>query len=162
MSDSDSKRPTVPWIHIGECPVCGNGLCRVRCGARADGSVGLYAMCDECEAIWLKPDILGPYQFPDTEDPVCPVSGEAIYGPGSRWATTEDVRETDWESEVVIDLPGDLPDQSGSESFVTSEDQASALDVPPLSSAFDEPEKKPVDLHSDDWAYGQDEPRPGC
>jgi len=162
MSDSSSKRPAVPWIHIGECPICGDGLCRVRCGTTPEGIVRLYAMCDECEATWLKPDILGPSQFPDSEDPLCPVSGQALYGPGSRWATPEDVRGTDWESEVVIDLPVDLISDGESGVFVTGEDQASALDVPPLASPSEKSQSKPADLHSDDWAYGQDEPRPGC
>lgn len=162
MSDSSSPKPSIPWIHIGECPVCGNGLCRVRCGSLPDGTTQLYAMCDECEAIWLKPDTLGPAEFPDSEDPLCPVSGQSLYGPNSRWATPEDVRETDWESEVVIDLPIDLVDSNDAGVFVTGEDQASALDVPPLASPSERSNKKSADLHADDWAYGQDEPRPGC
>jgi hypothetical protein len=167
MSDSPSKKPTVPWIHIGECPVCGNGLCRVRSGINPQGDSQLYALCDECEAIWIKPDLLGPVRFPDSEDPQCPISGQALYGPYSRWATPEDVKGTEWESEVVIDLPVDITmepgaDQAATGVFVTNEDHASALDVPPLASPAETSPHQTSELHSEDWAYGQDEPRPGC
>ena len=40
----------VPWIHIGECPVCVDGLCRIRCCEGDNGIAHLFAMCDECEA----------------------------------------------------------------------------------------------------------------
>jgi hypothetical protein len=162
MSEPVPQEPPAPWIHIGECPLCGNGLCRLRYGVDPQGVKRLYAMCDECEAIWLKPDLLSKYQFPDAEDPLCPISGEALYGPKSGWARPEDLQGTDWESEVIIDLPVDVIDDSEPETFVTQQDQASVLDVPPITRQFGRREDKAAGLDTDDWAYGQDEPRPGC
>lgn len=155
-----TQRPTSPWIHIGECPICTDGLCRVRCSSPAGGKKQLYAMCDECEAIWLQPTTASPHQFPDAEDPKCPLTGIALYGSSSRWATTEDIKGTDWEFEVVVDLPCDIG-QSSDDRLVTGEDLAGGLDVPPIGqperSEISAEEAKQIDL-----AYGKDEPRPGC
>lgn len=162
-----TELPTVPWLHIGDCPVCGDGLCRVRCCIAPDGQRILYALCDECETIWLEPSTSSKRTTTHSENPQCPFTEQALYGPHSRWATTEDIRGTVWESETIVELPIAMEDVSeGAESevlYVTNEDAASPLDVPTLTQpepkSDGEPMKQP---HTDDWAYGQDEPRPGC
>jgi len=133
----------------------------------------LYAVCDECETIWLEPNTSTSRLVPDSVDAKCPFTGQELFGSSSRWASTEDIRGTKWESEAIVDLPLNLDDasdvqvskadESGSDpSYVTGEDAASALDVPALTPpARDLQLEKPQPL-SDDWAYGQDEPRPGC
>ncbi len=160
-----NQQPASPWIHIGECPICADGLCRVRCCVTSDGNKHLYAMCDECEAIWLEPSTSAPHQFPDAEDPLCPLSGVPLYGAGSRWATTDDIKGTDWESEVVVDLPCDIAERNADEqSLVTGEDLAGALDVPPISQPVSRKDSSLVaeEGRAEDLAYGKDEPRPGC
>jgi hypothetical protein len=69
-----------------------------------DGHIELFALCDECEALWLDP-ALAPedYYFSDAIEPLCPRSGQPLYGPDSWWATREFVQETPW----AIHLPPD-------------------------------------------------------
>lgn len=154
---------TTPWIHIGECPICGNGLCRLRCCTLPEGLKKLYAMCDECEAIWLQPSTSTEHLFPDSQEPLCPISGGPLYGGESRWALPEDLLGSGWENEVIIDLPTDCALESEDLPYVTGEDVASALDVPTVSLAdVGNEEHNLMEPHADDWAYGQDEPRPGC
>ncbi|MBX3423605.1 MAG: hypothetical protein KF752_18770 [Pirellulaceae bacterium] len=156
-----SESTTAPWIHIGECPICGDGLCRVRCYQKGNEARHLYAMCDECEAIWLLPSTSTAHFFPDSEHPLCPISGEFLFGDNSRWASLADLRGSQWENEVIINLPGDISIETVGGEFVTGEDQAGALDVPPVPArtGVASPSAEP---HSKDLAYGQDEPRPGC
>jgi hypothetical protein len=80
-----------------------------------------------------------------------------LYGSYSRWATTEDIKGTAWENEVVIDLPCDIGDTSDDQQMVTGEDLAGGLDVPPIGQPIGKNEPRQEDL-----AYGKDEPRPGC
>ncbi len=157
-----SQQPTSPWIHIGECPVCADGLCRVRCSVTEDGMKHLYAMCDECEAIWLEPSTSAKHQFPDPEDPLCPLTSIPLYGSSSRWATTEDIQGTDWENEVVVDLPSDVSPTFDDPPFVTGEDLAGGLDVPPISESNGNKSRTLSIESREDLAYGKDEPRPGC
>lgn len=166
MSTS-SELPAFPWIHIGNCPVCDDGLCRVRCCVDDLGEKHLIALCDECEASWLEPDTLAPHLYPDPQEALWPSTDIPLYGPNTRWATLEDIRGTDWEREAIVELPGDVLDDSDGPIagyYVTAEDTASALDVPPQAdSARAKPaQKKSTERSTDDWAYGQDEPRPGC
>lgn len=153
--------PFAPWIHIGECPICTDGLCRVRCSVTSGQKKHLYAMCDECEAIWVQPTTTAPHQFPDAEDPTCPLTGIPLYGSGSRWATTEDIKGTDWENEVIVDLPCEIGQSTDDLPLVTREDSAGGLDVPPISQPVG---KQVLSAESllEDLAYGKDEPRPGC
>lgn len=157
-----SQLPTSPWIHIGQCPICTDGLCRVRCSEASDGAKLLYAMCDECEAIWVEPSTSAQHQFPDAEDPLCPLTKVPLYGSTSRWATIDDICGTAWENEVIIDIPSDVSPQSEELPFVTGEDIAGALDVPPISDDDVGNSAVRSKLRPEDLAYGKDEPRPGC
>jgi hypothetical protein len=133
----------------------------VRCSDVGNGTKHLFAMCDECEAIWLQPSTTSPHQFPDAEDPICPLTSIPLYGSNSRWATTEDIKGTDWENEVVVDLPCDIGQSSDDPPLVTGEDLAGGLDVPPISQPVG---NTSLSHHTrqEDLAYGKDEPRPGC
>jgi len=160
-----SESLTTPWIHIGECPICGNGLCRLRCCSLPGGRKSLYAMCDECEAIWLQPSTSTEHQFPDSQQPLCPISGGPLYGDDSRWALPSDLPDSGWESEVIIDLPSDCVPDLESLNYATSTDSAStdnSLDITSKDAGESESENRSTSTKIDDQTFGQDEPVPGC
>lgn len=99
-----SELPPSPWIHIGECPVCVNGLCRVRT-CMQDGSVHFYAVCDECEALWLAPNTASPRTFPDAIQPKCPVCQQDLYGVQAHWALADELRGSEWMANAIFDVP---------------------------------------------------------
>jgi hypothetical protein len=141
-----SSLPESLWIHIGECPCCVNGLCRVR-GCQDSSGTHLYAMCDECEALWVEPSTNGPRCFPDIDDPRCPICNLPLYGPQAHWAEAQELLGTAWSEVAIFDLPSaDEPsseensdvampyhhgDGSG-EQFLTADDIADALDAPAI------------------------------
>lgn len=101
-----------PRHSIDFCPICGGGLCGIRiCGVaprrdpeRADDSHsnephGLV-VCDECEAIWLDPDVTTAHQYPAAEDARCPICKEALWSTSSRWADWDDIKVLGWEFAV--------------------------------------------------------------
>ncbi|MGI9474378.1 MAG: hypothetical protein ACR2NZ_22745 [Rubripirellula sp.] len=111
-----------PHHSINFCPICGGGLCGIRiCGidpskseerfARtgSDAAHGLV-ICDECDAIWLEPDLATAHQYPDLEDARCPICAETLWGVNSRWANQEDVETLGWEFAVNPELDGN-PDE---------------------------------------------------
>ncbi|TWU49601.1 hypothetical protein [Rubripirellula reticaptiva] len=124
-----------PKHSIDFCPVCGGGLCGIRiCGvanANAKGQVSDQAgdhasdsdarfivtgstephgliVCDECEAIWLAPDITTPHQYPAVEDAQCPICHDPLWGPQSRWANADDIDTLGWQFAVNPDLDTNL------------------------------------------------------
>ena len=85
-----------PLHSIDECPVCGCGLCGIRiCGYQTDEPHGLI-VCDECEALWIEPDTCSPHVFRNSENPCCPICGEALWSSHSRWAYREDLARLGW------------------------------------------------------------------
>lgn len=135
-----------PQHSIDFCPICGGGLCGIRIiGAPAVNDTedapaqppldqqasaidpasitqtqphGLV-ICDECEAIWLEPDISTVHQYPDLENAVSPISGQPIWGDGSRWASMEDVELLGWTEAVNPELDAELDvDTGGDEKLV--------------------------------------------
>ncbi|MCA9133637.1 MAG: hypothetical protein KDA45_10800 [Planctomycetales bacterium] len=110
-----SDVPFLPWIHIGDCPICVDGLCRVRACEDARLGKHLYAMCDECEALWLQPTTDSPSTFPQAEQPQCPVCSQPLYGPQAHWAHAEELRGTAWEENAIFALPSELPPTSAEE-----------------------------------------------
>ena len=129
-----------PKHSIDFCPICGGGLCGIRiCGLDSSGensvandanvkrdSVGHNAsdnandsasdsahgliICDECEAIWLEPDVSSDHQYPSPEDAACPVCSQSLWGTNSRWADPADIETIGWTSAVNHDLDVN-PDQ---------------------------------------------------
>jgi hypothetical protein len=147
-----NETPTLPWIHIGECPVCVNGLCRVRTCEGNHGSRHFYAMCDECEALWIEPSTESEKSFPDATRPACPICGQDLYGPQSHWSLPQELGGTVWEENAIFDLPSDV----GSSDDNVEKAQDSAEHAPPA--ALDPALRDGLD----DVSYGQDEPKPGC
>ena len=105
-----------PRHSIDFCPICGGGLCGIRIigsqnatqptsGGADDTTTdhppphGLV-ICDECEAVWIEPDVSTVHQYPDLENAVSPVSGQSLWGEGSRWANREEIAAFGW-SEAV-------------------------------------------------------------
>ncbi len=102
-----------PQRSIDFCPICGGGLCGIRiCGLtpadsesqqRGDSIHGLV-VCDECEAIWLDPDVKSDHVYPNPADSACPICCQPLWGPNSRWATEDDVRALGWSDAVNREL----------------------------------------------------------
>lgn len=103
-----NETPQAPWIHVGECPVCVNGLCRIRTCCEPSGSTHFYAMCDECEATWLQPDTGTPKSFPDAEHPQCPICQAPLYGEQAHWALSEELSGSEWEANAIFDVPSSV------------------------------------------------------
>lgn len=121
---------TTPLHSIDFCPICGGGLCGIRIiGITSDENAGEASapdsatpdpktsprlrphglvICDECEAIWLEPDVSTVHQYPDLEKAVSPISGQTIWGDGSRWASMEDIALLGWTEAVNPELDAEL------------------------------------------------------
>ena len=94
---------------VAACPVCGGGLCTVRVFLAQDGSLdhGLV-VCDECEAIWLQPDVAVRHVYVDPENPVSPISGQPLYDQhSSRWADGDDIETLQWTTAIDPSLTYD-------------------------------------------------------
>ncbi len=99
-----------PKHSIDFCPICGGGLCGIRiCGVASQqsetpsaGSNGPHGLvvCDECEAIWLDPDVSTAHQYPAAEDARCPICKEALWGDSNHWADADDLKLLGWEFAV--------------------------------------------------------------
>ena len=107
-----------PKHSIDYCPICGGGLCGIRiCGLSSDSSVsdspvlgrrgdnihGLI-VCDECEAIWLDPNVSTDHLYPDPVHALCPVCRDPLWGDNSRWASHADIEALGWSDQVNHDL----------------------------------------------------------
>ncbi len=185
-----SPLPESLWIHIGECPCCVNGLCRVR-SCCDNGQLHLYAMCDECEALWTEPSTDASRQFPDIDNPQCPICNGPLYGPHAHWAEASELSNTPWSAVAIFDLPSAEPpeiaptsstivqgEQLVSEEFITPDDIADGLDAPailpndPANTVGNANSEMHLNQHhftvgealpgESDAAYGEDEPKPGC
>ncbi|QDT12061.1 hypothetical protein [Planctomycetes bacterium K23_9] len=104
-----------PKHSIDFCPICGGGLCGVRiCGIQPqsenvavqnqyDTAHGLI-VCDECEAIWLEPDVSTDHVYPDCENAACPICNASLWGENSRWANADDIEALGWTAAINHDL----------------------------------------------------------
>ena len=123
-----SENQAAPWIHIGECPVCVNGLCRVRTCCSLTGKPHLYAMCDECESLWLTPTTDAPRRFPDASDPKCPICQQPLYGEQAHWSNADELPGTEWFANSIFDVPSD--DMLDPNSLANMEDLSDDQDEP--------------------------------
>lgn len=94
-----------PLHSVGYCPVCGAGLCGVRI-CQSDRPHGII-VCDECEAIWLQPDLASEHQYANAEDARCPVCQQPLWGSSARWANREDLQTLGWQDHVDRELSGE-------------------------------------------------------
>lgn len=161
-----SSLPPTPWIHLGECPFCVNGLCRVRSCEDEQGRIHLYAMCDECEAIWIEPSMDSKHVFPRAENPLCPTCARPLYGSQAHWSRPEEVTaEPNWSVAAIFELPSSL-EQPLNGSQLNVDDIATNLDAPePPEYAESKDHTSPFPDSQDfraDGSYGQDDPKPGC
>ncbi|QDV27423.1 hypothetical protein [Aureliella helgolandensis] len=148
MHDKQSE----PWIHLGECPFCQGGLRRIRVCQSGTPAQHLFAMCDECEALWTAPDLDAAMSFPNLDAPQCPICAASLYGPGTGWATLEEIVGTPWAAAVQIDDPAD--DEGGVEGGAPENLAAGPPKKPLVSQGDSDPDA--------DLTYGQDDPKPGC
>lgn len=104
---------TFPLHSIDFCPICGGGLCGIRIVGDTENAnqqpPHALIVCDECEAIWIEPDVstvhqYPVHQFPDLENAVSPVGDQPLWGDGSRWATMEDIEAVGWTDAVNPEL----------------------------------------------------------
>jgi hypothetical protein len=58
-------------------------------------------MCDECEAIWLGPQIDVPPHFPEQPEIPCPHCQVSLLSEQSKWADNAKVKELEWDSHIV-------------------------------------------------------------
>ena len=160
-----SQPPATPWIHIGECPVCVNGLCRVRTCRDASGKNHFYAICDECEATWIESDVDSKRSFPNAQDPVCPICGAELYGKQAHWSLPDELAHTEWAVHAIFDLSTTINLAQDQDDWLTTEDQVHEIDAPPTVPP-DRNASEPSDILQppilEGEAYGQDDPKPGC
>ncbi|GAA5507173.1 hypothetical protein [Novipirellula caenicola] len=140
-----------PVHSVDHCPICGGGLCGVRicglpepskesatsamtAGGNASPSPHGLVVCDECEAIWLEPDLTSRHQYPNGCDARCPVCMAPLWGDQSRWASQADLEVLGWSGCTNPELDG-LPESNQPE-----------LDQPELDpSKLDQPKPNPSD-----------------
>ncbi len=161
---------TDAWIYAGNCPICQCGLRRVRVcsGVAGSGQLHGYILCDDCETLWLEPDVHSPHTFPDSEAPACPICQQPLFGPQSRWASMHDLAVLGWEDQCTVEP---IASTTGTEDLLEPDDLVIDLDSP---------EPLPVhhhDLHGNhelpkdqlaevtpqlDRTDESSEPKPGC
>lgn len=112
-----------PKHSVATCPICGGGLCGIRvCGLDPNGGdrrlgrlgydgVHGLVVCDECDAIWLEPDVSTVHHYPSVVDARCPICDEPLWGPQSRWAEDRDVAKLGWEQ--AVDRSLDIVEDEG-------------------------------------------------
>ena len=117
-----TELPPSPWIHIGECPVCVDGLCRVRTCVK-DAAAHFYALCDECEALWIAPNTDSPRTFPGASQPQCPICQQDLYGAQAHWALADELRGTEWMANAIFEVANPGPPDSRSAAGWDEEDE---------------------------------------
>jgi hypothetical protein len=92
-----------PLHSIATCPICGGGLCGVRICTGDDPTEAMpgggFVMCDECEAVWMEPDVATEHVYVDPEKPQCPICRSGLWS-GSRWADRNEVQSLGWASSM--------------------------------------------------------------
>lgn len=67
-------------------------------------------ICDECEAIWLEPDLNTVHQYPDIDRPASPVTGQPLWTGDARWADFSECEALGWQHAINRDLDGPSAD----------------------------------------------------
>ncbi len=83
--------------YICPCPVCEQGLCRVRV-CEAEDRCFACVVCDECEAIWTDPTLEVRLPRSSEESPKCPNCDIEIWSESTRWADAADLCLLGWYS----------------------------------------------------------------
>ncbi|MCA9149877.1 MAG: hypothetical protein KDA92_11280 [Planctomycetales bacterium] len=83
---------------VGYCPSCGTGPLGVRiCGGCGRPNV----LCEECDALWLTPDVTGRPVFPRQPDLPCPACETSLLAPGAHWASFFELEALGWEQRII-------------------------------------------------------------
>ena len=93
---------TSQLIYVSSCPVCGDGLCRIRVCEKDQRLAGMV-LCDECEALWTDPTMTQRVlRKAGDMDPICPSTGQSVWGEQSRWANVGEICLLGWFGGVKI------------------------------------------------------------
>jgi hypothetical protein len=84
----------------GSCPICSNGAIGFR--KCSDGRT-IVLMCDECNAVWLRPDAIKQEAaiYPSAPDYIVSAVGCSIASPNASWAELHDIKAAGWEKFVA-------------------------------------------------------------
>ncbi len=107
----------MPKHSVATCPICGGGLCGIRiCVLEGcedgPGQPGIHGLvvCDECDAIWLEPDVSTVHQYPALDNAKCPICNLPLWGEQSHWAEMAEIQRLGWEMGVdtALDVTDDV------------------------------------------------------
>jgi hypothetical protein len=92
-----------PIIYVQSCPICGDGLCRVRVCC-VEQRVQGFILCDECEAMWTDPSMLDRVHN-DTScgESHCPGTNLSVWDKNTHWANAGEVCLLGWFDQVRIE-----------------------------------------------------------
>jgi hypothetical protein len=82
-----------------ECPVCGVVALGIRVCVGTDES--LIVLCDECDSIWLDPELKDGSYASEHPEWLCPDSDRTLKSPKSYWATEEQIKAIGWWQYIV-------------------------------------------------------------
>jgi hypothetical protein len=89
-------------IYVKSCPICGDGLCRIRVCLHDQVVTGLV-LCDECESMWKDPGMQERLARDANDcDPRCPDCSESLWGENAHWANVGEVCLLGWFDRVHI------------------------------------------------------------
>ncbi len=89
-------------IYVRSCPICGEGLCRVRVCTSDHRLIGCV-VCDECETVWKEPEM--QEQSANGIDGVtacCPECGMSLWDDACHWADIQEVCLLGWYDRVKV------------------------------------------------------------
>ena len=90
-------------FYVCQCPVCEQGLCRVRVSTTEEQASFGCVVCDECDATWTDPTLKERFKQPSPEFPVCPKCDVQLWGEQSRWADEVDLCLLGWFSQSIAE-----------------------------------------------------------
>ena len=82
--------------YVEHCPICEQGLVRIRATIDDAGQMYGCVVCDECESTWTDPTMKTRFIQTNPEKPVCPASGIALWGESSHWADKAEMSLLGW------------------------------------------------------------------
>ncbi|WP_182865842.1 hypothetical protein [Stieleria mannarensis] len=98
-----------PLHSVAVCPICDAGLCGIRICTGDDPTEPMprrgFVICDECEAVWMVPDVRTVHQYLDSRNPICPICHAGLWT-ASRWADRDDLERLGWSHAVDAALDG--------------------------------------------------------
>ena len=89
-------------IYVESCPICGDGLCRIRICVLNQRISGMV-LCDECDAMWTDPSMKQRVLNTCADsDPSCPSCGLSVWDEKMHWANVGEVCMLGWFDQVHI------------------------------------------------------------